>query len=111
MSALSYAIKYVADMETSVQFHTVNLGLKLRFQSPGWTEFETGATTLALHLASSEHPPGSCQLGFRVANVDLFYREMTDKGIQFTAAPTPLHGQKIARFKDADGAECSVSGQ
>lgn len=110
MTTLSYAIKYVANMNEAVRFHRDQLGLKLRFESPQWTEFETGGTTLALHMASAEHPAGSCQLGFRVADIESFYSEKSGKGIEFTSPPTPLHGQKLAKFKDTDGAECSISG-
>lgn len=109
-ATLTYAIKYVGNMEQAVIFHRDQLGLKVRFQSPAWSEFETGATTLALHHASAEHPAGSCQLGFRVADISGFYKEKAGNGIQFTAPPTDLHGQKIARFRDSDGAECSLSG-
>lgn len=109
-TALSYAIKYVASMDKAVRFHRDVLGLKLRFESPHWTEFDTGGTALALHLASPEHPAGSCQLGFRVPDVAAFYSEKSGKGVEFTSPPTLLHGQKLAKFKDADGAECSVSG-
>jgi lactoylglutathione lyase len=107
---LSYAIKYVGDMSAAVRFHQEQLGLKLRFQSPEWSEFETGSTTLALHAASPEHPAGSCGLGFRVADIDVFYGESSRQGVTFTSPPTDLHGQRIARFKDTDGAEYSASG-
>jgi lactoylglutathione lyase len=110
-ATLSYAIKYVANMERSVRFHRDQLGLKLRFESPHWSEFETGTTTLALHIASPEHPAGSCQLGFRVPDIGSFYSEKARTGIEFTSPPTLLHGQKLAKFKDVDGAECSLSGQ
>jgi len=109
-ASLSYAIKYVRDMDEAVKFHTGILGLKLRFQSPGWSEFETGSATLALHPASAEHPAGSCQLGYRVADIERFYTESTSSGVEFTSPPITLHGQRIARFKDSDGVECSVSG-
>src|SRR5678816_3678782 len=46
---LSYAIKYVADMARAIAFHRDVLGLPLKFQSPEWSEFATGQTTLALH--------------------------------------------------------------
>ena len=39
---LTYAIKYVADMDRAVAFHRDVLGLALKFQSPFWTEFATG---------------------------------------------------------------------
>jgi lactoylglutathione lyase len=97
-------------MDRAVKFHREQLGLALRFQSPGWSEFETGTTTLALHPGSAAHPPGTCQLGFGVPNLDHFYNERRKSGVEFTSPPAAVHGRKIARFKDADGAECSVGG-
>ena len=109
-TALTYAIKYVGSMQEAVRFHRDELGLKVRFESPHWSEFETGVTTLALHLASAEHPPGTCELGFRVSDIAAFYAQKSGKGIVFTSPPAPLHGQTLAKFSDTDGAECSLSG-
>ena len=55
---LSYAIKFVSDMDTAVAFYRDSLGLPLTFQSPFWSEFDTGETKLALHPASDENPAG-----------------------------------------------------
>ena len=87
------------------------LGLSLRFQSSDWTEFVTGTTTLALHQASDEHPAGSSQLGFGTDDIEKFYAEKKAAGIEFTSVPTETFGHKIARFRDSEGAECSVSGR
>jgi catechol 2,3-dioxygenase-like lactoylglutathione lyase family enzyme len=110
-TALTYAIKFVRDMDAAVHFHTERLNLKVRFQTPEWTEFETGPTTLALHIASPENPAGTCQLGFGVTDIEAFYSRAKGQGVQFTSPPTELHGQKIARFRDPDGAQSSVSGR
>lgn len=107
---LVYAIKYVADMDKAVAFHRDRLGLILRFASPFWTEFDTGATTLALHAASVEHPAGSVQLGFRTGDLAALYDAREANGIAFTAPPTPQFGATIARFLDSEGAETSLSG-
>ena len=109
-ATLVYVIKYVGNMEKAVRFHREHLGLTLRFESPHWSEFETGSTTLALHLASPEHPAGQCELGFRVPDIDAFYADKADRGIEFISPPTVLHGQKLAKFRDSDGAQCSLSG-
>src|SRR5262245_21853215 len=108
-TSLTYAIKFVSKMEDAVRFHCTELGLKLRFQSPEWSEFETGQTTLALHLASAANPPGTCQLGFRVANVDAFCDELAHRGVKVVEAPKSLHGMRLAKLADSDGAEFSVS--
>ena len=109
-TSLTYVIKFVQDMDRAVQFYVDKLGLKLRFKSPEWSEFDTGTTTLALHIASSESPAGSCQLGLGVSDVQQFYSKALSNGVQFTSPPTDLHGQRIAKLRDSDGAECSVSG-
>jgi catechol 2,3-dioxygenase-like lactoylglutathione lyase family enzyme len=49
-----YAIKFVADMDKAVKFYRDVLGLQLKFESRGWSEFVTGETTLALHPASDK---------------------------------------------------------
>jgi hypothetical protein len=61
-------------MRRSVAFYRDTHGLGLKFESPAWSEFETGATTLALHAgtraASGEaatqvgRAAGTCSLGF-----------------------------------------------
>lgn len=64
-----YVIKFVSDMNNAVKFYRDTLGLALRFESPGWSEFATGETTLALHPASDVNPAGKVEFGFTVADV------------------------------------------
>jgi len=52
-------------MGAAIAFYRDKPGLEVRSASPFWSEFETGATTLALHHASAEHPAGTCGLGWR----------------------------------------------
>ncbi len=109
-AALAYVIKFVSNMDEAVRFHTTHLGLSLRFQTPEWSEFETGQTTLALHKSSAENPAGTCRLGFHVSEIDRFFSERTAQGVEAVAPPTDLHGQRIAKLRDSDGAEFSISG-
>jgi len=53
---LTDVIRFVADMPTATTFFRDTLGLTLHFQSPGWTEFETGVTTLALNPETAQSP-------------------------------------------------------
>jgi catechol 2,3-dioxygenase-like lactoylglutathione lyase family enzyme len=107
---LNYAIKFVSDMDAAVGFYRDTLGLKPGFQSPFWTEFETGNTKLALHPASGENPAGSVQLGLGIDDVDALCAELAAAGFEITSPPADVHGRRIARFRDLDGAEISVSG-
>lgn len=107
---LTYAIKFVDDMDAAVAFYRDQLGLALKFKSPQWTEFSTGETTLALHEATADKPAGSVELGFGVEDVEAFYREKSGAGLTFTQPPAEMHGTKIGRFIDCEGAECSLGG-
>jgi lactoylglutathione lyase len=107
---LNYAIKFVSDMDAAVAFYRDTLGLPLAFESPFWSEFETGETRLALHPASDENPAGSVQLGLGTTDIDNFYAAGQAQGLAFTSPPTDMHGTRLARFRDLDGAEISVSG-
>lgn len=106
---LNYAIKFVSDMEAAVAFYRDALGLVPLFQSPFWSEFDTGETKLALHPASEDNPAGSVQLGLGTADIDNFYAAGQSEGLVFTSPPTDVHGSRIARVRDLDGAEISVS--
>jgi uncharacterized glyoxalase superfamily protein PhnB len=112
MSAkLTYTIKFVADMDRAVRFHRDTLGLPLKFQSPGWSEFATGETTLALHPASEKNHAGSVELGFRVDDLRKFHQEMLAKGVTFSMPPSKQEfGAYLAQFVDSEGAHYSVSG-
>ena len=107
---LNYVIQFVADMDRAVRFYRDVLGLTLRFESPGWSEFSTGETSLALHPASSKSPAGSVELGFNVSNLEAFYREMSAKGVQFSIPPTKQDfGGTLAQFLDSEGGRSSVA--
>jgi catechol 2,3-dioxygenase-like lactoylglutathione lyase family enzyme len=107
---LTYAIQFVADMDRAIAIRRHTLGLKLEFESPGWTEFATGDTTLAPHPASAGNPAGSTHLGFGAPDVRACHVAMAAQGVRFTKLPEPLHGVTLAEFADSDGARCSVSG-
>jgi len=106
---LNYAIKFVSDMESAVAFYRDAVGMTLLFQSPFWSEFDTGETKLALHPASDDNPAGSIQLVLGTTDLDDFHAIGQAKGLVFTSPPTEVHGTRIARFRDPDGAEVSVS--
>ena len=109
---LKYVIKFVANMDKAVKFHRDVLGLELRFESPGWSEFSTGETTLALHPSSEGNPAGQVELGFTVPDVEAFYRNMSVKGVLFSMPPKKQDfGGVLARFVDSEGAHCSVGAE
>src|SRR5882762_8147737 len=105
---LKYVIKFVADMDRTVKFYRDVLGLPLKFQSPGWSEFVTGETILALHPASQKNLAGAVELGFNVPNLDKFHQEMKAKGVQFSMPPTKQDfGGLLAQYLRPS--ECTAS--
>lgn len=119
MTRLGYAIVFVTDMARSVAFYRDVLELSLRFESPDWTEFETGGTTLALHATpregdAEEHsgpsPAGRCYAGFTVENIDAFHNRVLARGVRCLRPPTMEDfGAKLAAYADPDGLSISVS--
>ena len=111
---LDYAMVVVSDMARSVAFYRDTLGIPLKFESPEWTEFNTGTTTLALHGGGvpQQHsgPPtggkaaGTGSIGFNVEDVDKTYEELKAKGVRFVLPPTSQpEGIKLAVAVDPDG--------
>jgi lactoylglutathione lyase len=109
---LTYVIEFVGDMDRAVKFYRDVLGLPLKFQSPEWSEFSTGETTLALHRASDKNPAGKVEIGFGVPDLAAFHDEMKGKGVKFPMPPQKQDfGGMLAQFEDSEGAFVSVAGQ
>ena len=117
-SKVDYIKVNVSDMSRSVAFYRDILGLPLKFQSPGWSEFQTGATTLALHLirARDGGPPaeplaGTCSIGFSVEDLAATYRVLAARGAQFVRAPTEQanEGIRLAVCVDPDGLPIAIA--
>jgi lactoylglutathione lyase len=118
---IDYTMVIVSDMARSVEFYRDKLGIPLKFQSPEWTEFATGATTLALHgggVAATQPPSedpsktaGACSIGFNVDDVDKTYEELKAKGIRFVMPPTQREGEgiRLAVAIDPDGLPISFA--
>jgi lactoylglutathione lyase len=112
---IDYTMVVVSDMQRSVEFYRDLLGIPLKFQSPDWTEFQTGTTTLALHGGGVKRttPPagdpakqaGSCSIGFNVEDVDQTFEELKTRGIRFVMPPAQREGEgiKLAVCIDPDG--------
>ncbi|HEY1378830.1 MAG TPA: VOC family protein [Gemmataceae bacterium] len=114
---VNYAIVFVSDMKRSVAFYRDVLGLPLKFESPGWTEFATGGATLALHLSetansggdSAKHPPaGRCRPGLGVPDLDEFHKRVVAQGVPCLQEPTTVFGTRVAQYADPDGLAISV---
>lgn len=115
---IDYVIVNVSEMGRSVAFYRDTLGLSLKFESAGWSEFQTGATTLALHPgvprrveAGAGPAAGTCSLGFSVERLDATYAELKARGAYFVMAPTDQanEGIRLAVCIDPDGLPISFA--
>ncbi len=109
---INYAIVFVSDMDRSVAFYRDVVGLPLKFQSPGWSEFATEGSTLALHLADApgsgtadpeDLPAGRCRTGFSVPDLDQFHSKMLEKSVVCVQEPEEVFGARVALYLDPDG--------
>jgi lactoylglutathione lyase len=114
---LNYAIVFVSDMKRAVAFYRDVIGLPLKFESPGWSEFATEGATLALHASEGSDPgmenplkvpAGRCRPGLSVTNLDEFHNRMVEKKVTCIQEPKPIFGVRIAQYLDPDGLAISV---
>ena len=105
-------------MKRSLAFYRDVIGLPLRFESPGWTEFATEGATLALHSSEGpqsgssrdprDAPAGRCRPGLSVADLDAFHAKMVENGVSCVEEPRDVFGARIAQYLDPDGLTISV---
>lgn len=117
LSAPDYVVLVVADLDRSVRFYTGVLGLPLGHRSGPYAQLETGRTRLALYqrdamagtldrdeLAAPAPDAPGFELGFKVADVDAAWAELTGRGVPGAVPPTDRHwGQRTAYLRDPDG--------
>jgi lactoylglutathione lyase len=115
---VNYAIIVVSDMKRAVSFYRDVIGLPLKFESPGWTEFATDGATLALHASERPNPEkdnpkqthaGQCRPGLSVPNLDEFHKRMLERKVRCIQEPKETFGARIAQYVDPDGLVISVS--
>jgi catechol 2,3-dioxygenase-like lactoylglutathione lyase family enzyme len=117
---VDYIMITVSNMKQSIEFYRDKLGLQLKFDSPEWTEFVTGPTTLALHgggvqsrdsLFNKEKAAGKCSIGFNVPNLDQTFSELKSRGVHFVMEPQAREseGIRLAVALDPDGLEISFA--
>lgn len=113
MHKFNYVIIFVSDMQRSIAFYRDVLGLAVKFETPHWTEFATGETTIALHPAElpsaatrtgDKAPAGVCQPGLSVDDVDAYHKAIVAKGAKCIREPTDEgFGVKLGLYADPDG--------
>jgi lactoylglutathione lyase len=116
---IDYTMIIVSDMGKAVEFYRDKLGIPLKFESPDWTEFQTGATTLALHgggvakqsAGDQSKYAGTCSIGFNTEDLDKTYADLQSRGVRFVMPPTQREGEgiRLAVALDPDGLPVSFA--
>lgn len=101
---------YVSDMQRSTAFYRDTLGLPIKFTSPGWTEFNNGGTTLALHrhmgneAGTAQPAAGQATLVFVVDDLHSAYETLKAEGVRFSLEPQKQpSGLTFGVLHDPDG--------
>ncbi len=105
---LKYIVGNVSDLSAAVAFWRDTVGLKLKFQTPEWAEFDTGTTRL--QPASPSNPAGTWQPGLRVPDLAAKRAELQARGVNIGRPPHEEHGFLLSLFTGPDGAPVSLSG-
>lgn len=117
---VDYVMIVVSKMNRSIEFYRDKLGLQLKFESPDWTEFQTGTTTLALHAGGAPDASdaafqtklaGTCSIGFNVEDLNRTYEDLQKRGVKFLMPPSERPGEpiRLAVALDPDGLPISFS--
>lgn len=103
-------ILLVSDMKRSTKFYRDTLGMKLKQQSKGWTEFSEGGTVLALHPASRKKikKNKSMLVGFSVSDFDDVINGLKKKKVKFYKKPKDEPFGKHTIIQDPDGHLISI---
>lgn len=102
---LGVVMVVVSEMERSVAFYRDVLGLKLRYQTPYWSEFDVGGVTLALHPAGGNLevvPQTGINFGFYVTGIDAALAEIESRGGEIAGRSEEEFGT-FALVRDPDG--------
>lgn len=98
----------VHDLERAVHFYREALGMRMLFQVPKMAFFECGGIRLMLAVpdkAEFDHP--SSIIYYQVDDIQLAYRTLKERGVEFEAAPgrvAKLEQKEVwmAFFRDVD---------
>jgi len=106
MIKLNHLTIPVSEHSVSRNWYTDNLGLKVEFEVPQRKTValqDDGDLTLFLVESPKTQFMPSCTLAFQVDDVELKYRELSNRGVRFEKAPQKLFWGYGAELRDPDG--------
>jgi uncharacterized glyoxalase superfamily protein PhnB len=104
---------FVRDIEASVAFYQDRLGFDLAAtwkpnDHLAWCRLQRDGSALMLQQAEAEDGPAAgrghgVSFYFNCDDVDLFYREVVDRGLMVKPPTTAHYGEKQLHLRDPDG--------
>lgn len=95
---------FVQDMPQAAAFFKAKLGLKPRYESQEWTEFDLGGGALCLHAAAPGKSAGNGTLILRVSKIRDLVAKLRASGVRVVSDVREIHpGAYGAEISDPDG--------
>jgi catechol 2,3-dioxygenase-like lactoylglutathione lyase family enzyme len=106
-------IKYMImaqDMKRAIEFYTKVIGMRVKFDSPEWTELQWENSTVALHGGGSGKP-NRTGLSFQVSDIFKACDELKAAGATILSGPEDREGEPIIllEVRDQEGNEIMFS--
>jgi catechol 2,3-dioxygenase-like lactoylglutathione lyase family enzyme len=96
----------VSNANKSAEWYKEKLGLEIRAKEGHWVTVAPKGPGPVLHLCETTPlEKGNTGICFQVDDLDETYKELSSKGVEFTAKPTKEEWGYYAMFKDPDGNE------
>ena len=114
ISTIGHIMLGVRDLETSLEFYTETLGIKLVFKMEEMAFLETSNVTLVLSKSladASDNLVGATEVVFAVEDVTDAHRQLREHGVKFINEPRQVTDKDwAANFVDPNGHRLSVFG-
>jgi predicted enzyme related to lactoylglutathione lyase len=104
----------VTDLEKAKEFYGDTLGLKKKFEMPGWAEFgdSTDGPSVGLNLKPEFKPlDGGGTVVFRVPDLDKEQQRLTQRGVKFDDVHEIAGVVRIGTFRDPFGNRVQIMQQ
>jgi predicted enzyme related to lactoylglutathione lyase len=113
LSAIAQVALTVHDIPRAAAFYRDTLGVPFLFEAPGMVFFQAGDVRLMLGLPEKKTGEHSSIVYFKVDDMSIAYRALSERGVAFTHEPRIVHrGRKtdvwLAHFQDPDHNELAL---
>lgn len=109
---IKYSTLIVKDIDESVEFYTKNLGFEVdsEYNLPVATivVLKGEGETLVELIEDKTNNPGLYSIGMEVEDIDKTFKDLKNKGIEFSLEPTEITIGKMATFQDPNGANIVI---